>query len=123
MTEDYQQPDQREHPQTRTKPTAEPPLAPAPGSALPDIGEDPLKASDLQLSTALCRLGKARDIQQEGVPDQTALVWRIDLMRVMDELTLMTARWNLMRQREERLEDEANELRAKLEQNTKVSDE
>ena len=69
-----------------------------PGSAeWPDIGKDPLKYRDEVLGGvegAKERLGKACAVQQTGVPDQTALVWRIDLDRLMCELTVMTMRWN-----------------------------
>ncbi len=63
---------------------------------LPDIGLDPLKHRDqvkIGVEGARERLTKALCIQQPEVPDQTALVWRIDIDRVLMELTLMTSRW------------------------------
>lgn len=57
----------------------------------PDIGPDPLKLSQHEErvtygSEYVARLTKAHAMQQPGVPDQTALVWRIDLSRVLSEL-------------------------------------
>ena len=52
----------------------------------------------MELITAVQRMRTACDLQQAGVPDQTALVWRMDISRVLSELTLMTARWNLHKQ-------------------------
>jgi len=82
--------------------TPSPPLPAPTGSApaWPNIGDDPLKVGDMELSTAIQRMRTACDLQQAGVPDQTALVWRIDINRVLSELTLMTARWNLHKQNE-----------------------
>lgn len=71
-------------------------LAQAPGSALPDIGLDPLKHRDHvdgSIEATRERLGKAVALQQQGVPDQTMLAWRIDVSRLLDELTVMMARW------------------------------
>lgn len=69
-----------------------------PGSVeWPDIGKDPLKYRDEVkggVEGAKERLGQACAVQQKGVPDQTALVWRIDLDRISCELIVMTARWN-----------------------------
>ncbi len=62
----------------------------------PDIGPDPLKHRDQVkdgVAGACERLTKALALQQAEVPDQTALVWRIDISRVLGELTLMTVRW------------------------------
>jgi len=51
----------------------------------PDIGPDPLKLNGEERKKAAdetySRLTKAHTVQQKGVPDQTALVWRIDLSR------------------------------------------
>lgn len=73
-------------------------FAAAPGSVeWPDIGKDPLKYRDEVkggVEGAMERLGQASAVQQKGVPDQTALVWRIDLDRIRCELIVMTARWN-----------------------------
>lgn len=57
----------------------------------PDIGRDPLKLAshDERMeygSKFEERLTLAHQIQQPGVPDQTALVWRIDLQRLLAEL-------------------------------------
>ena len=63
----------------------------------PDIGKDPLKYRDEVLGGvegADQRLSLASAVQQKGVPDQTALVWRIDIDRLICELIVMTARWN-----------------------------
>jgi len=63
----------------------------------PDIGKDPLKYRDEVLGGvegADQRLSLASAVQQKGVPDQTALVWRIDIDRLRCELIVMTARWN-----------------------------
>ena len=64
-------------------------------AGFPDIGLDPLAHRDQVkggVEGAQERLNKADDIQQKGVPDQTALVWRIDLNRLRGELTLVSAR-------------------------------
>lgn len=56
----------------------------------PDIGPDPLKLDGEERvrygGEYVARLTAAHTIQQPGVPDQTALVWRIDLSRVLSEL-------------------------------------
>lgn len=68
----------------------------------PDIGLDPLKHRDKVtggVEGARERLSKAVSIQQKEVPDQTLLAWRIDVSRVLDELTLMTARWEYLQKR------------------------
>lgn len=61
---------------------------PAPDTALPDIGPDPFKGSreDYTLANAEKRLRDALTVQQKGVPDQTALVWRCDLLKLFHEL-------------------------------------
>jgi len=82
--------------ETKLKEDAGGRCAPAPGSAWPDIGLDPLKHRDEVkggVEGAKERLKQALCIQQTKVPDQAALVWRIDISRVLDELTVMTARW------------------------------
>ena len=61
----------------------------------PDIGPDPLQVRDAPgrgcVEASLERVRAAHCKQQEGVPDQTALVWRIDLMRLTGELIWRTA--------------------------------
>lgn len=67
----------------------------------PDIGPDPLKNWGTVRNDVIGareRLSKAVGLQQDGVPDQTMLAWRIDVSRVLDELTLMTARWRINQQ-------------------------
>lgn len=69
----------------------------------PAIGKDPLKYRDEVkggVEGAMERLGQACAVQQKGVPDQTALVWRIDLDRIRCELIVMTARWNSRKKNE-----------------------
>lgn len=64
-------------------------------NAFPDIGNDPLKVRDAindQSEASLKRLKSGLCIQQKNVPDQTALVWRIDISRVTDRLILAEAR-------------------------------
>jgi hypothetical protein len=79
---------------------------------LPDIGMDPLKmpretpsdeAADNCHRATRERLTQASTIQQQGVPNQTALVWRIDIDRLLAHDTwktsqadgLITAKGNL----------------------------
>jgi hypothetical protein len=68
-----------------------------PVQRFPDIGSDPLKNPDNAVTAvermtadptagAMDRLAKAAAVQQPEVPDQTALVWRIDIERVRMEL-------------------------------------
>ena len=69
--------------------------------AFPDIGPDPLKATPHEKWVEMAsnydeRLFKACAVQQSGVPDQTALVWRIDLSRLRDACTLATARVRIL---------------------------
>lgn len=56
-----------------------------------DIGIDPLKHDDWKTyrSTEAMkeRIMNAMSIQQEGIPDQTALVWRIDISQLHSEHT------------------------------------
>lgn len=58
-------------------------------AGFPDIGPDPLKLPTVEWAEAATEDStkkRLRDIyckQQAGVPDQTALVWRIDLTRMM----------------------------------------
>jgi hypothetical protein len=65
-------------------------LGPATCSAhWPDIGKDPLQNWDTMDQTpegSQNRMQSGCDMQQSGVPDQTALVWRIDINRVNGEL-------------------------------------
>lgn len=68
----------------------------------PDIGPDPLKADGderkrLHNETDE-RLTKAFTIQQSGVPDQTALVWRIDISRQHDALIIAQTQREGLRQ-------------------------
>ena len=51
-------------------------------------------------------------MQQKGVPDQTALVWRIDIDRLRCELIVMTARWN---SRKGIAKGDCDQLKAELE--------
>lgn len=55
----------------------------------PDIGPDPLKSGekDPDHDEGMERIFQAMSVQQNGVPDQTALTWRIDLSRLHGELT------------------------------------
>lgn len=67
----------------------------------PDIGNDPLKADgderrELDVSTA-DRLQKGVAQQQAGVPDQTMLASRIDVSRLLDELTMRRAQVKSLR--------------------------
>lgn len=75
-----------------------PGMAPYLRPQFPYIGPDPLKMPrktreeqakpDEWVELAPCeRLRQATSVQQAGVPDQMALVWRIDLNRVLMELT------------------------------------
>ncbi|WCT73966.1 Lar family restriction alleviation protein [Sphingomonas naphthae] len=79
----------------------------------PDIGPDPFKVSDR--AGADERLKRSYVIQQKGVPDQTALVWRYDLMQ---------QHYELIRLRSIVADDEASaadrELRAALERIAKI---
>ncbi len=64
----------------------------------PNIGQDPLQFKGTLIENRVYRnkakerLKKARDIQQLGVPDQTALVWRVDLMQLFDEIAVLRGR-------------------------------
>lgn len=52
----------------------------------PDIGQDPCQMRGDKENGSYDRLSLAHCIQQPLVPDQTALVWRIDLSRITGEL-------------------------------------
>jgi len=67
--------------------------------ALPDIGVDPCQspvAGYNREEAAIARLCLARDIQQKDVPDQTALVWRIDISRLHGAFILARARAGIL---------------------------
>jgi len=53
----------------------------------PYIGQDPLKTGQHNIEHALDRLRQGASVQQKEVPDQTMLAWRIDVDRVLVELT------------------------------------
>ena len=78
-------------------------FAPCPGSPAtwPDIGQDPLKASDMDVENALERLRKACSLQQKEVPDQTALCWRIDLSRALGEIAWLRGRVRVLTKSEQ----------------------
>lgn len=59
----------------------------------PDIGQDPLQMEKRDsFEESFARLKSGLNKQQAGVPDQTALVWRVDISRVSDEVILQRAR-------------------------------
>ncbi len=64
-------------------------VIPEPPYPYPDIGKDPLKFHDEAggFEESKERLQRASSVQQKLVPDQTALVWRIDLQRLLDDHT------------------------------------
>lgn len=73
-------------------------------STFPDIGLDPLAYRDQVkggVAGARERLEKVTAMQQAGVPDQTALVWRIDVDRVLCELTWRSCHLELSRKANE----------------------
>jgi hypothetical protein len=61
--------------------------------ALPDIGIDPCKRErvDDPAGEAIAHIQAAYVKQQSGVPDQTALVWRGDLGKVLSQITHLRA--------------------------------
>jgi len=62
-------------------------------NGFPCIGQDPLKMEKRDgFEESFVRLKSGLNIQQKGVPDQTALVWRIDISRVSDEVIIQTGR-------------------------------
>lgn len=78
----------------------------------PDIGPDPLKL-DGEERTARMEdkavkeiLFKAMSKQQSGVPDQTALVWRFDLSKMSERITLAEARLEYARADRDKLRAE-----------------
>ena len=80
----------------------------------PDIGPDPLKADGEEReklhNETRQRIEKACAIQQSGVPDQTALTWRIDLSRIRDDLTIAEARVEILTRSNENLQSERDKL-------------
>lgn len=77
--------------------------------AWPDIGPDPLANRDTvdqSTDAARARLQHACDIQQKEVPDQTALVWRIDINRVTGDLVWRTAQATSFQSQIEKLKSE-----------------
>jgi hypothetical protein len=80
----------------------------------PDIGPDPLKLDGEEREKAYddtdARLHKACAVQQKGVPDQTALVWRIDLSRHFANYAVMQARAGQWMDQRGKLKKYAEEL-------------
>lgn len=81
-------------------------------ASFPDIGPDPLKVSqpgDL-IEQASKRMMQASSVQQRGVPDQTGLVWRIDIMRVCGQLVWKTAQVRSLNEQKDALLRECNTI-------------
>lgn len=81
----------------------------------PDIGNDPLQVRDVDgVAGAMERLGKAVSLQQPLVPNQTALVWRIDISRIRDEVTWRTPSMATAWEKVKTLTTEVETLRARI---------
>lgn len=86
----------------------------------PDIGRDPLQLSGDERKQRGCieavreALNAPVCLQQKGVPDQTALVWRIDLSRLLDDHTVLAARWEKLKPALEKAEAKCAEMQDSL---------
>lgn len=80
----------------------------------PDIGKDPLKFSgevDRSIDAVRTRLSKAVGLQQKEVPDQTALVWRVDLSQLDSEYIWRNAQRQGLEKQIAALESERDQLK------------
>jgi len=90
-------------------------------AAFPDIGADPLKLDGEERTKRMDEqviydiTSKAASVQQTGVPDQTALVWRFDLSKLHERAILDEARLKFARDENADLKRQVEELKAEIE--------